>query len=79
VSDPSHFVGGEAVGGLLLHADLRCMKEIYQPLRRFTGEIPTPPPNLEEVWGRIEEGVKRADMTGKSRWGFYRPPLNPLP
>ncbi len=29
--------------------------------------LKTPPPNLEEVGGRIKEGAKRADMTEKSR------------
>jgi len=31
------------------------------------------------LWGRIKEGAERADMTKKSRWRFYYPPLNPLP
>ena len=43
------------------------------------GRLTTPPPNLEEVWGRIKVGAKRADQSEKSKWGFCCPPLNPLP
>ena len=45
--------------------------QILLPKLCFAGEdfSLTPPPNLEEVWGKTKEGVERADLTGKSGWG----------
>jgi len=65
VHDPSHMLPGT----------------LFKPLSRkalLCGWIIFPNPSPTK-WGRIKEGAKRVNLTGKSGRGFCYPPLNPLP